>query len=347
MEKSPQKQSTRTKRRLDVLESEVNKPQRKIKFDLTFEQPSLFDENSCDSGFSDIKDDCDELTFKSFDSLDDTQIETTSDLFNHNLNIESPFALYNANSSANKNVRRFKLKSKSFNVALPCNPQLDEIAVAKSLEKAETCTGERLIGDMTRHHTLPILKRSKHQDLASISSTTLNELIKGSYSNEIGEFLILDARYPYEFEGGHIDGAQSAFNKDSLFNRLFSNPIKSADGKPVILVFHCEFSANRGPRLMRELRERDRVLNKQNYPNLHYPEIYLLEGGYKSFFETHNDSCSPKTYMPMLHDNHRNELKYFRKKSKTWELTTSTSAASIAVSSKPRATPSKKTKLMF
>ena len=41
---------------------------------------------------------------------------------------------------------------------------------------------------------------------------------------------------------------------------------------------------------MREIRERDRLLNSDNYPRLHYPEIYLLEGGYKNFFENHNVS---------------------------------------------------------
>jgi hypothetical protein len=364
MESSPLK-SFQIKRRLDMYSTELDSPkpttsQRKIKFDLDFE-PCLIDENSCDSGFSDLKDDvdCDELTFKSLDSLDDTQIETTSDLFDSNLIIDSPFAMFSNKFKAtnklskvldqpsSKDVRQFKLKSKSFSVNQQEPTTFDEISIKKALDNPENFTHDRLIGDMSRNYTLPILKKSKHQDLASITPSTLGDLIKGVYSNEIGNFLILDARYPYEYQGGHIDGAQSAYHKEDLFEKLFSTQIQSANGKPLILVFHCEFSAHRGPKLMREVRERDRVLNKQNYPNLYYPEMYLLEGGYKSFFETHNDACSPKSYMPMLHDNHRNDLKYFRKKSKTWEMSTSCSNTSSTLLPKKKATPSKKTRLMF
>lgn len=35
----------------------------------------------------------------------------------------------------------------------------------------------------------------------------------------------------------------------------------------------------------RFLREADRKANKENYPALNYPELYLLEGGYKAFHE--------------------------------------------------------------
>lgn len=33
------------------------------------------------------------------------------------------------------------------------------------------------------------------------------------------------------------------------------------------------------------LREKDRTLNALAYPKLFYPEIYVLEGGYSSFFQ--------------------------------------------------------------
>jgi M-phase inducer phosphatase 2 len=73
---------------------------------------------------------------------------------------------------------------------------------------------------------------------------------------------------------------------------------------------------------MREIRERDRALNKHAYPRLNYPEIYLLEGGYSQFYAEFPHLCTPQGYLPMLHDNHRTELKHFRKKSKTWEMET-------------------------
>lgn len=39
-----------------------------------------------------------------------------------------------------------------------------------------------------------------------------------------------------------------------------------------------------GPRC-RFIRERDRATN--DYPSLHYPEMYILKGGYKDFFPQH------------------------------------------------------------
>ena len=32
----------------------------------------------------------------------------------------------------------------------------------------------------------------------------LTDLLDGKYSDVIGEYHIIDSRYPYEFEGGHI-----------------------------------------------------------------------------------------------------------------------------------------------
>lgn len=37
----------------------------------------------------------------------------------------------------------------------------------------------------------------------------------------------------------------------------------------------------------RFLRQKDREQNKEHYPALNYPEVYILHGGYKAFFENH------------------------------------------------------------
>lgn len=55
---------------------------------------------------------------------------------------------------------------------------------------------------------------------------------------------------------------------------------------PPIIVIHCEFSQKRGPKLYRYLRKRDREINEDNYPNLIYPNIYLLKGGYSQFVKS-------------------------------------------------------------
>ena len=57
--------------------------------------------------------------------------------------------------------------------------------------------------------------------------------------------------------------------------------------------------------------------NKESYPTLKYPELYLLHGGYKTFFEKYSDKCEQCAYRPMLYPNHENDLRHFRAKSKS------------------------------
>lgn len=52
-------------------------------------------------------------------------------------------------------------------------------------------------------YCLPTMK-GKHQDLKSISPETVSKVIDGQYSEDIEEAIIVDCRYPYEYDGGHI-----------------------------------------------------------------------------------------------------------------------------------------------
>ena len=58
-----------------------------------------------------------------------------------------------------------------------------------------------------------------------------------------------------------------------------------------IIVFHCEFSQRRGPSLWAALRELDRKFNLERYPQLFFPEMYILEGGYNKFQAEFPDFC--------------------------------------------------------
>ena len=66
------------------------------------------------------------------------------------------------------------------------------------------------------------------------------------------------------------------------------------------------------------MRNHDRILNSDSYPALHYPEIYLLHGGYKDFFAAHPDLCDPIAYRPMLDPEFGDAYRHFRAKSKSW-----------------------------
>ncbi|XP_044789724.1 M-phase inducer phosphatase 1 isoform X4 [Bubalus bubalis] len=172
-----------------------------------------------------------------------------------------------------------------------------------------------LIGDFSKGYLFHTVA-GKHQDLKYISPEIITSVLNGKFANLIKEFVIIDCRYPYEYEGGHIKGAVNLHMEEEVEEFLLKKPIVPTDGKRVIVVFHCEFSSERGPRMCRYVRERDRLSNE--YPKLHYPELYVLKGGYKEFFLKCQSHCEPPSYRPMHHEDFKEDLKKFRTKSRTW-----------------------------
>ncbi|NWS47493.1 MPIP1 phosphatase, partial [Probosciger aterrimus] len=172
-----------------------------------------------------------------------------------------------------------------------------------------------LIGDFSKGYLFHTVD-GKHQDLKYIDSEMIVSVLTGKFANFIKECVIIDCRYPYEYEGGHIKGAVNLHMEEDVEDYLLKKPIKPSDNKRVIIVFHCEFSSERGPRMCRFVRERDRLGNE--YPNLHYPELYILKGGYRDFFLRCRSFCEPQSYRPMHHEDFKEDLKRFRTKSRTW-----------------------------
>jgi hypothetical protein len=87
---------------------------------------------------------------------------------------------------------------------------------------------------------------------------------------------------------------------------LFDKNDKPLYTKDTVFIFYCEFSQKRGPKMYRYLRKLDRQINLCSYPNLFYPNIYVLEGGYKRFYNYFLQNQGMKnvfknlTYIPML-----------------------------------------------
>ncbi|XP_034715016.1 M-phase inducer phosphatase 2 [Etheostoma cragini] len=173
-----------------------------------------------------------------------------------------------------------------------------------------------LIGDFTKPFVLPTVE-GKHQDLKYITPDTMVASLSGKFNHLVEQVIVMDCRYPYEFEGGHIKGALNLHQEDQVADFLLKTPIvPSCPDKRVVIIFHCEFSSERGPRMCRFVRERDRAANE--YPNLHYPELYILKGGYKDFFPHFQAQCEPQSYRPMHHEDFKEDLRRFRLKSRTW-----------------------------
>ncbi|XP_068836953.1 M-phase inducer phosphatase 3 isoform X2 [Capricornis sumatraensis] len=180
--------------------------------------------------------------------------------------------------------------------------------------KKKYCSNHKELGKVC---ALPTVS-GKHQDLKYVNPETVAALLSGEFQGLIEKFYIIDCRYPYEYLGGHIQGALNLYSQEELYNFFLKKPIVPLDNqKRIVIVFHCEFSSERGPRMCHSLREEDRAMNQ--YPALYYPELYILKGGYRDFFPEYMELCEPQSYCPMHHQDHKAELLRCRNQSKAWE----------------------------
>lgn len=163
-----------------------------------------------------------------------------------------------------------------------------------------------------------------------IEPMSLRDLLVNGHPN-VGRIEIIDARYPYEFKGGHIKGALNVASQgqsdngqtESVMEKFFGVELPKFDEKKRrIMVFHCEFSSERGPRVYKLFRGMDR--KKNIYPELDWPEIYLLKDGYKRFWEELKDDTKAHLlfgvngYKPMLGDTKElHQIRKLRTKAKT------------------------------
>ncbi|KAK9495696.1 hypothetical protein V1508DRAFT_154544 [Lipomyces doorenjongii] len=162
---------------------------------------------------------------------------------------------------------------------------------------------------------VPMPSFSVQQDdpFKRIAPSTLVDVLDGRFQQYYDRHVIVDCRFEYEYEGGHIVGAVNVNSLNQLEEMFLNRPPKAR----LLLIFHCEYSAHRAPRMALHLRNRDRHLNMHRYPELHYPDIYILDGGYSNFFSSHRSRCEPQQYVEMTNSNHRDacerEMNKFRK----------------------------------
>ncbi|CAH8496194.1 unnamed protein product [Schistosoma rodhaini] len=132
--------------------------------------------------------------------------------------------------------------------------------------------------------------------------------------------VIIDCRYPYEYDAGHIYSAinlsdwphlckyffgakQSIRTSEADLSKSSSSSSTGPFVKPkpssTLFVLHCEFSTKRAPQLFHLLRNYDRTLHFTSYPALKYPFVYILRGGYSAFFKNYPHLCEPSNYLQM------------------------------------------------
>lgn len=152
---------------------------------------------------------------------------------------------------------------------------------------------------------LPFVETGKDA-IRRIDGCTLTKLIDGCFKDRIDEFHIVDCRFPYEYKGGHVLGAVNVTSTAQIEELYLKSP---RIGKKLVIVFHCEFSSHRAPKMALHLRNQDRNANMERYPDLYYPEIYILKGGYRNFYQEFKDYCDPQSYVEMNDDCYKEELR--------------------------------------
>lgn len=183
-------------------------------------------------------------------------------------------------------------------------------------------------------------EKSRDDRLARITPQTMTDVLAGKFNDRIRRYHVFDCRFGYEYEGGHIAGAVNVRSEEQLEELLFTAcsgvnetalPTPSQSGQPppegpVVIILHCEFSAKRAPKFAGHLRTRDRNINGPDlFPKIHYPELYILQGGYCGFFKHAPTFCKPQAYVPMDDPRHierrDSDLHDFRKFSRTRSFT--------------------------
>jgi hypothetical protein len=77
--------------------------------------------------------------------------------------------------------------------------------------------------------------RGSHPELNCISGETVCKLIDGEY-DALSEYYLVDCRFPYEFEGGHIKNAINIYDMDDIKKKFIDNYKPS--NKPQAVIFY-------------------------------------------------------------------------------------------------------------
>jgi M-phase inducer tyrosine phosphatase len=98
---------------------------------------------------------------------------------------------------------------------------------------------------------LPHFLPADSQDsLPRITQDTMVLVLSGTYSHMYDEIKVIDCRFEYEFNGGHITGAKNYNDKELLGRELFAPTARALmlpTHKHTLIVLHCEYSVHRAP----------------------------------------------------------------------------------------------------
>ncbi|TID18179.1 hypothetical protein CANINC_003920 [Pichia inconspicua] len=268
---------------------------------------------------SKLKSDSININFDETDELDDI-MDFGSPIQRKKSNTIFQFGkVANANSNSNKN-KHFQLKRhQSLFDYDPHSLNYDTDQLTSTINELSVSNeiGNCVMDDVP-------FKFTQHEDnIPRISVSEFKKILKefknkdlnpdSKFCKHFDDLLIIDCRFKFEYDGGHIDGAINISSIDEL-NNVFSDrfnsqisPIEMVEKNRKLVIFHCEFSSHRGPLKAIELRKIDRNVCSEYYPNLYYPEVLILEGGYKEYYESEKSINRSLSYIEMDHPSYIDE----------------------------------------
>lgn len=109
----------------------------------------------------------------------------------------------------------------------------------------------KLIVPLPTSPTNPVLPchASSKDAIHRISPETMCQVLDGAYAEKYDRLIIVDSRYPYEYAGGHLPGAVNLCGLDAAEKFLFADEQFGQAGSLTLVIFHCEFSSERAPRM--------------------------------------------------------------------------------------------------
>lgn len=93
---------------------------------------------------------------------------------------------------------------------------------------------------------LPTLKNAAMHEIKNpIDANTLAKLIQ----TDSHPYILIDCRFDYEFNAGHIKGAKNIMTPKELVEELLSDPsrVRHLMTSQTAIILHCEYSERRAP----------------------------------------------------------------------------------------------------
>ncbi|KAL6947119.1 hypothetical protein ACO0QE_001988 [Hanseniaspora vineae] len=166
-----------------------------------------------------------------------------------------------------------------------------------------------------------------------ITCEEFEDVFKKNHQNMI----VVDCRFEEEYNAGHIINSTNIDDHINLKNFFFTNNTSANSffqktghseaqnegpnlgstlqkSNETLVVLYCEYTKYRSPTLAQFIRRFDRNLNLEYYPDLYYPNLYILKGGFYEFHNKFPQLCIG-SYKPMLEsEKHEDKMDYFRSK---------------------------------